>query len=166
MDKNILDELIALPVEERSKLKWNDPRLDYVATQLEKQYKMPEGVLRAVKYAENTGLVNGKISESKNDSTAVSSAGASGIMQFTKRTMGLGFEHNTADPIESLNAAAKLLSDDNKRFKGNWAATFAQYNGGNKQSRLVLDGKRPNVKETDDYLKKIQNYWETNTKGR
>lgn len=159
-------ELKAMSVEERSKLKWNDPRLDYVATELEKQFKIPEGVIRAIKFAENTGFKNGKVSYSNNDSSATSSAGATGIMQFTKKTMSLGFEHNPADPIESMNAAAKLLSQENKRMKGNWAATFAQYNGGTSQGKLVMAGKLPKFKETADYLEKIKTYYKENTKGR
>lgn len=158
-----LDELMAMPVEERSKLPWNDSRLDFVAKKLEEQFKLPEDSLRALKYAENTGLVNGKISLSKNDSTAVSPAGARGIMQIMPSTMELQggkFKHNHLDPVESLYTAASYLSTTMQQYKGNVAAAFADYNGGPKAAKDVLKGKRPKNKETNNYLTKIEKFYE------
>lgn len=160
-----IEELLKMSAEERSQLRWDDSRLDYVAGKLEQQYEMPEGSLRAIKFAENTGLVNGKLSPSENTSAATSNKNAKGIMQFIPQTLK-SFEHNPLDPIESMNAAAKLLSEEANRMKGNWAAAFAQYNGGTSQGKRVMDGKRPSFKETDNYLKKIELYYKQNTKGR
>ena len=161
-----IDELMKMSVDERSQLRWDDSRLDVVAERLEKKYEMPEGTLRAIKFAENTGYKDGKISPSKNTSTAVSRANAKGLMQFIQDTMKRGFEHNPLDPVESMDAAARLLSSEAKRMKNNWAATFAQYNGGTSQGKLVMQGKKPTFKETADYLKKIETYYTQNTKGR
>jgi hypothetical protein len=161
-----IDELLKMSVDERSQLRWDDSKLDVLAERLEKKYEMPEGTLRAIKFAENTGYKDGKISLSNNTSTAVSSAKAKGLMQFIPDTMKRGFEHNPLDPVESMDAAARLLSSEAKRMKNNWAATFAQYNGGTSQGNLVMQGKKPTFKETETYLKKIEAYYTQNTKGR
>lgn len=161
-----IEELSKMSVAERSKLKWNDPRLDEVATMLEKQKNLPEGALRALKYAENTGYKDGKVSMSNNDSHVVSPTGAKGIMQFldsTKKLQKGKFDHNHLDPIESLNAAGELLKYTlTNQYKGNIAAAIADYNHGPSAGKEVMQGKRPSNKEAATYVDKVTTWYQDN----
>lgn len=166
---NPIEELLSMSVEQRSKLHWNDPRLNYAAKKLEEQYGLPEGVLQALKFAENTGMdKKGKVSLSNRNSLSnPSRAGAEGIMQFMPSTRKLEwngiknyFDHNVKDPMEGLAAAARYVDYGMEFYKGNIAAIFADYNGGPKQAKLVMKGKKPNSEETFGYLKKIRKYYE------
>lgn len=159
MDQHI-DELLKMPLAERSKLTWDDPRLDTVAERLEKKYELPFGAVRALKYAENKG--------SSLNSSAVSPKGAKGIMQFMPNTMELQggmFKHNVNDPIESMDAAARLLQYTLKnQYNGNIIAAFADYNGGPEQAKQVLGNKPPKAPETQKYLQNIREWYITSKK--
>ena len=166
---NPIEELLSMSVEQRSKLHWNDPRLNYAAKKLEEQYGLPEGVLQALKFAENTGMdKQGNISLSnRNSLSKPSRAGAEGIMQFMPSTRKLEwkgiknyFDHNVKDPMEGLAAAARYVDYGMVFYKGNIAAIFADYNGGPKQAKLVMQGKKPKDSETFGYLNKIRKYYE------
>ncbi len=156
-------ELKAMSVEERSKLKWNDSKLDALADKLEKAEGLPQYSLKALKFAENTGYKDGKLVFSNNDSTAVSPAGAKGLMQFMDKTQELQkgmFKHNPSDPVESMAAAAKYFKYTlTNQYKGNVAAAFADYNGGPNAAKQVLAGKKPGVPETAEYLEKIKEFY-------
>lgn len=156
-------ELKAMTPEQRSNLTWNDPRLDALADKLEQAEGLPQHSLKALKFAENTGYKDGKLGFSNNTSSAVSPAGAKGIMQFMDNTQNLQggmFKHNPLDPVESLGAAAKYLryTLDNQ-YKGNVVAAFADYNGGPTQAGHVLKGKKPTSAETKQYLDKIKEFY-------
>ena len=159
-------ELKAMSPEQRSKLKWNDPVIDALADKLEQAEGLPQYSLRALKFAENTGYKEGKLVFSNNDSTAVSPAGAKGMMQFMDKTQALQggmFKHNHLDPVESLAAAAKYFKYTlTNQYKGNVAAAFADYNGGPNAAKQVLAGKKPKVTETADYLEKIKEFYKVN----
>ena len=157
-------ELKTMSVEDRSKLKWDDPRLDALADKLEQKHELPPSTLKALKWAENTGLTDGKISKSSNDSTTVNkSSGAKGLMQImdaTQQLQGGMFKHNHLDPVESLDAAAKYLKYTlTNQYKGNVAAAFADYNGGPTVAKQVLKGKMPSNAETAGYLNKIKEFY-------
>jgi SLT domain-containing protein len=159
-----VEELRKMSPEDRAKLKWNDPRLTQMAEAVEKKYNLPAGIVRAIKFAENTGYKDGNISESNNDSTARSPVGAQGIMQFmpaTRRLQNGLFEHNPLDPIESIDAAGRYLQFTLKnQYKGNALAAIADYNGGPNQAKLVMQKQRPKAKETDVYLQKAKKFFE------
>ena len=160
-----IEELLGMSVEDRSNLKHSDPRLSFVASMFEELYSLPPGLLRAIKFAENSGFdKEGRVVPSNNTSHATSPVGAQGLMQFmpaTRKLQGGMFDHNVLDPIESMDAAAKYLQYTLKnQYKGNVAAAIADYNGGPRQARLVMEGKLPKAKETRDYLKKAENFFE------
>lgn len=159
-------ELKAMTPDERSKLKWNDPRLDALADKLEQAEGLPQYSLKALKFAENTGYKDGKLVFSDNDSTKVSPAGAKGLMQFmdnTQKLQGGMFKHNHLDPVESMAAAAKYFKYTlTNQYKGNVAAAFADYNGGPNAAKQVLAGKKPKATETADYLEKIKEFYKVN----
>jgi soluble lytic murein transglycosylase-like protein len=159
-----IKELQEMPPEKRKTLTWNDPRLSKMAEAVEKKYGLPEGIVRAVKFAENTGYKDGKLSESSNTSLAKSQVGAEGVMQFMPATRKLQkglFEHNPLDPVENIDAAGKYLQYTLKnQYKGNALAAIADYNGGPEQAKLVMQGKKPKAPETDNYLAKVSMFFE------
>lgn len=155
-----IKELSKMTVEERSKLKWNDPRLLYVASKIAEKNDVPPAVLLAILHAENSYFdkKTGALKYSNNDSHAVSQAGAEGVMQMMKNTReklrdGL-FKHNVLDPVENLDASARYLKETIKQYKGNYAAVIADYNGGPKQAAYVMGGSLPKAPETNEYVKK------------
>jgi hypothetical protein len=162
-----IDELQKMAVEERTKLPWHDPKLLKLAEATEKKNGLPDGSLRALMFAENSYIKDGKVRQNlKQDSTAKSPVGAQGVMQIMPATQELQngmFKHNALDPVENIHAAGKYLQFTLKnQYKGNVLAAFADYNGGPKQAKAVLQGKLPPAKETLDYMSKIKSYYETN----
>jgi hypothetical protein len=164
-----IKELEQMTPEQRQGLTWDDPRLERLAEAVEKKYALPTGIVKAIKFAENTGLKDGKVSPSKNDSTARSvvngKPGAEGIMQFMPATRKLQngmFDHNPLDPVESIDAAGRYLQFTlQNQYKGNAVAAIADYNGGPKQAAFVLKGEKPKAKETEDYLAKVKHFFES-----
>lgn len=142
--------------EEWAKAGWNDPRLNSFAAAAEKQYGLPTGVLNALKYAERTPAPeSGRRTESPK--------GAKGIMQFmdsTRQLQGGVFDHNPADPLASIDAAAKYMVRAIKQYDGNVLAAVADYNGGPRQAKAVVNGEDPPAAETQKYLQNVRNYME------
>jgi soluble lytic murein transglycosylase-like protein len=129
----------------------NDPRYDAFAHEVEDRYKLPRGVLEAIKNAgERTPTkASGK--------PTVSSAGARGMMQFIPSTQAK-YQHNEDDPFESIDAAGRYMADVLPQYGGNVMAAIADYNGGPRQARPVAEGKEPPAAETKAYLQRIRAY--------
>ncbi len=77
--------------------------------------------------------------ESEFNATAVSSAGAIGLMQLRPGTardvaQSLGIDHTTGmlsgDPVHNLRLGSRYLADLIKRYDGNWPRAIAAYNAG------------------------------------
>lgn len=89
---------------------------------------------------------------------ATSPVGAAGSFQFmapTARAVGLrvdGQVDERRDFNKSAEAAARLYDDMHRRYGGNHAAMYADYNGGPNQGRPVKDGKQPPAAETRHYI--------------
>lgn len=131
-------------------LKYNDPRLDEFAAAVEQRYKLPPGIIEALKNAgERTPNTNGQ--------WAASPKGAKGVMQFTDATRKT-FEHDTQDPFASIDAAGRYMADVLPRYNGNAMAAIADYNGGPRQGKAVADGNDPPAAETQQYLQRIRDY--------
>lgn len=130
---------------EWSKVKYDDPRLDAFATDVEKRYNLPTGMIVALKNAgERTNV------------TQVSPKGAKGIMQFMDDTRK-AYPHDVADPFDSIDAAGRYMSDLVKQYK-NPIAAIAAYNGGGAAAKAVLAGKQPPAEETRNYITRIKQY--------
>ena len=139
-------EIVRMSPEEKAKVKYNDPRLDAFASEVEKRYELPPGLLESVKNAgerTNTGQV--------------SSAGAKGVMQFIDKTRK-SYQHDTNDPLASIDAAGRYFKDLMQQYEGNAMAAIAAYNGGTVQAKKVLAGEEPTAKETKNYLSRIKSY--------
>ncbi|UQU65418.1 transglycosylase SLT domain-containing protein [Couchioplanes caeruleus] len=91
--------------------------------------------------------------ESGYDPKAVSKAGAQGLMQLMPATArGLGV-HNSFDPQQAINGAAKLLSGHLKEFKS-LPLALAAYNAGG--GNVHKYGGIPPFAETQAYVPKVQ----------
>jgi hypothetical protein len=132
--------------EELRGLKYNDVRLDKFASVTAEKYGVPPAILLAIK---NAG--------EKSNPTAVSKAGAQGVMQFmpgTAKEMGLV---DRTDPIASIDAGARYMRKLYDAY-GSWDAAIAHYNGGGAQAAIVRGGGRPTYNETAGYLDRVQKY--------
>lgn len=92
--------------------------------------------------------------ESSYNASAVSGAGAQGLMQLmpaTARSLGVT---NSFDPQQAINGAAKLLSGLQDRF-GSTELALAAYNAGS--GAVIKYGGVPPYAETQNYVKKIMN---------
>nr|WP_211661274.1 transglycosylase SLT domain-containing protein [Modestobacter muralis] len=89
--------------------------------------------------------------ESGFNSSAVSSAGATGLMQFMPATAkGLGVD--AGDPASSIDGAARYLSDLTKQF-GSTELALAAYNAG--PGAVQRAGGIPPYNETQSYVTKV-----------
>lgn len=106
-------------------------------------YGVPIQLLKAV----------GKV-ESNFNPNAVSSSGASGIMQLMPATArGLGVT-DVFDAEQNINGGAKYLSQLLKRYDGDLSLTLAGYNAG--PGNVAKYGGVPNFKETKNYITKVE----------
>lgn len=146
-------ELTKLPLPERSKIPYHDPRLDAFSGEVEKRYNLPYGLIESVKNAgerTNTGQVSPK--------------GAKGTMQFIDSTRA-AYPHDYNDPLSSIDASGRYFKDLLKQYNGNARAALAHYNGGTKNGKAVAAGKQPVSAETRAYLQRIQQYMMRKSSG-
>ncbi|MCW2492452.1 MAG: lytic transglycosylase [Frankiales bacterium] len=108
--------------------------------QNEATYKLPSGLLAAVAQTESGG-----------DPTAISPAGAQGLMQLMPATAaGLGV--NPWEPGQAIQGAAELLANYLRRF-GSVPLALAAYNAG--PGAVEQYGGIPPYTETQNYVRKI-----------
>ncbi len=108
----------------------------------EADFSLPAGLLAAVAQAESGG-----------DPSAVSSAGAQGLMQLMPATArGLGVA-DPFDPDQAITGAARLLATDLDRFDGSVPLALAAYNAG--PGAVTEYGGIPPYLETEHYVRTI-----------
>ncbi len=108
-------------------------------------YNLPPGLLSAV----------AKV-ESNYNPSAVSPAGAIGIMQIMPSTaQGMGI--NPADPVQAIFAAGQLLSEKLNHF-GSVPLALAAYNAGD--GAVEAAGGIPPYQETQNYISKVISTWQ------
>ena len=140
--------LVQMGMSERQALPYNDPRLDAYAIMAAQRVGVPPEILLAAK---NAG-------EKSSSSAATSPVGAKGIMQFMDRTWAQYGKGDVRDPVAAIDGAAAYFADLGKRYGGNWRAALAEYNGGIKNARAVLDTGNAVSAETIRYLKRTDDY--------
>ena len=95
--------------------------------------------------------------ESSFNSTAVSKAGAVGLMQLIPETAIRHGVRNLYDANDNITGGAKHLRYLLDRFHGNIRLALAAYNAG--ERKVDRYGQIPPYKETQDYVKKVLVYY-------
>jgi len=118
--------------------------------------KAYEGVIReaAALYRVDPFLIRSVIeAESAFDPSAVSRAGAMGLMQLMPEIAdAFGVEH-PFDPRENIMAGTRLLRELLDQHRGNLRLAIASYNAG--PTAVALYGKVPPFPETQGYVKRV-----------
>jgi soluble lytic murein transglycosylase-like protein len=111
----------------------------------------------AARYGIDPSLLYGVISqESAFNPNAVSSAGAEGIAQIMPENFASLGVTNPFDPTQSIDAGAKLLSENLATFGGNTVDAVAAYNAGS--AAVEQYGGVPPYSETQNYVQKVLAY--------
>jgi hypothetical protein len=114
--------------------------------ELERQYKLPQGLLNAVMMAESSGNPN-----AINRKTATGQPSL-GLMQFqpaTARSYGI----DPMDPRQAALGAAKMYSDLLEQYDGDLDMALAGYNWGS--GNISRHGMEKMPEETRNYIKKV-----------
>lgn len=143
------ERLAQIAPEQRRALRYDAPELNEYAATIEQRYGLPGGLINALK---NAG--------EKSGSSAVSPKGAAGVMQFMPENLKKYGVTDATDPVQMIDAAGRYLRDTMKQYGGNVEAVIADYNGGPRQARRVLNGEPPKAAETVAYLDRVRTYME------
>lgn len=118
----------------------------------EKKYGLPTGLLYAQMMKESGGNPNAR-----------SGAGAMGLMQLmpaTAKSLGVS---NPFDPSQSIEAGARYLAENLRKF-GSVDKALAAYNAG--PGNVKKYGGIPPFKETQNYVRDILSNWQKQTTSR
>jgi hypothetical protein len=133
-------------------LSYKDPSFDLLEAGLEREYKLPRGLMSAIR-------TRGE----KSNNNQVSPKGATGVYQFMPKTFLAYADPGTkaTDPEAAAVAAARYLADASKWYGGDIGAMAAEYNGGPKAAKRYLATKKttgvgdPGNDETRGYVTRV-----------
>ena len=119
-------------------------RYDDLFAQAEQEHGLPSGLLKAIAYA-----------ESNFNPTAVSSAGARGLMQFMPATAARFGVRDVNDPAQAIPGAAKYVKFLLDRYDGDIPLAIAGYNAGEGRVDASIKFGSRLPKETRAYVPKV-----------
>lgn len=120
------------------------PTVDYVA----QRYKLPRSLLHAVITA-----------ESAYNPSAVSRAGAAGLMQLMPETAKRYGVKNRLNPYENIHGGSRYLRDLLAMFNNDLILALAAYNAGENAVK-EYGNKIPPYRETQNYVRKVLSYYQ------
>jgi len=121
-------------------------RYDELIREAAAYYQLPEAFVRAVMKV-----------ESDYDPTALSIAGAQGLMQLMPETASRMLVTDSWDPRENIYGGCRLLRVLANNFNGDLDLTIAAYNAG--EGAVIRAGGIPNIAETQDYVVKVKSWY-------
>ncbi len=122
--------------------------MDAVFEEAAQIYNVPVNLLKAIGKA-----------ESGFDASAVSSAGAIGVMQLMPATAASLGVSDPYDARSNIMGGAKYISEKLTQYGGNIELALAAYNAGS--GNVAKYGGVPPFKETQNYIKKVKEYMGT-----
>jgi len=121
-------------------------RYDDVIREAAGYYQLPEAFVRAIIKV-----------ESDYDPTALSVAGAQGLMQLMPETGAHMLVTDAWDPRENVFGGCRYLRVLANMFNGDLDLTIAAYNAG--EGSVIRAGGIPNIPETQDYVVKVKAFY-------
>ncbi len=121
-------------------------RYDELIREAAAYYQLPEAFVRAIIKV-----------ESDYDPTALSIAGAQGLMQLMPETAARMLVTDSWDPRENIYGGCRLLRVLANDFNGDLDLTIAAYNAG--EGAVMRAGGIPNIAETQDYVVKVKAWY-------
>ena len=121
-------------------------RYDDVIREAAGYYQLPEAFVRSIIKV-----------ESDYDPTALSVAGAQGLMQLMPETGNHMMVSDPWDPRENVFGGCRYLRVLANMFNGDLDLTIAAYNAG--EGAVIRAGGIPNIPETQDYVVKVKAFY-------
>ncbi|MFJ5769223.1 lytic transglycosylase domain-containing protein [Psychrobacillus sp. NPDC093180] len=133
---------------------------NYAPLETMKSSDFDDIIKRAAKYYNvPEKLISSVIKQESNfNPSAVSSAGASGLMQLMPGTAKYLGVANILDPEQNVMGGAKYLRQMLDQFNGDTEVALAAYNAG--PGAVKKYGGIPPYKETQNYVQKVLNYYQ------
>jgi Transglycosylase SLT domain/Domain of unknown function (DUF4124) len=150
IDESGVSHFSNVPTDPRYRVVQNHPQ----AAQLSPQDLHQTIVSASRRYRVDPNLVKAVIKvESDYDPSAVSVAGAMGLMQLMPATASTLDVENPFNPIENITGGVKHLSSLLSRFNGDLTLALAAYHAGAK--RVEDYGQVPPIEKTHHYIQKV-----------